>query len=95
MKISRSSQKNAATAATETITNSIGMKLKLISPGEFVMGSPEAEEKRDDRETQHRVQITRSFYMGVDGSHPTPMAECHAFAPLARQDLRSKHSVFA
>ncbi len=57
--------KNAAAAATETITNSIGMQLKLISPGEFVMGSAEAEKGRGDRETQHRVQITRSFYMGM------------------------------
>ncbi len=55
---------NAATAATETITNSIGMKLKLIPPGQFVMGSPASEEKREDGEEQHQVRITRGFYMG-------------------------------
>jgi formylglycine-generating enzyme required for sulfatase activity len=56
---------NAATAAIETITNSIGMKLKLILPGQFVMGSPASEEKREDSEEQHQLRITRGFYMGV------------------------------
>ena len=55
---------NAATAATETITNSIGMKLKLIPPGQFVMGSPASEERREEGEEQHQVRITRGFYMG-------------------------------
>jgi len=48
------------------ITNSIGMKLKLIPAGEFMMGSPEGEEERDDDEgPQHKVRITRPFYLGV------------------------------
>ena len=46
-----------------TITNSIGMKLKLIPAGEFLMGSPESEQGRTDRELQHRVRITKPFYM--------------------------------
>jgi formylglycine-generating enzyme required for sulfatase activity len=48
------------------ITNSIGMKLVLIPPGEFMMGSPESEEGRLDWEgPQHRVRITKPFYFGV------------------------------
>ena len=62
------------------ITNSIGMKLVLIPPGEFTMGSPpeliEEELKRPDNEQwykehlpgegpQHRVRITRPFYLGT------------------------------
>ena len=47
------------------ITNSIGMRLVLIPPGEFMMGSPESEEHRDNDEHQHRVRITRPFYLGV------------------------------
>jgi len=43
-------------------TNSIGMKLRLIPAGEFSMGSPESD--RDDGETQHRVTITKPFYLG-------------------------------
>lgn len=50
----------------ETITNSIGMKLALIPAGEFVMGAPEGEDKEAMMdEKQHRVRITRPFYMGI------------------------------
>ena len=48
------------------ITNSIGMKLKLIAADEFVMGSPADEADREDDEgPQHRVRISKAFYMGV------------------------------
>jgi formylglycine-generating enzyme required for sulfatase activity len=46
-------------------TNSLGMKLVLIPPGKFLMGSPASELERDGDETQHEVAITKSFYMGV------------------------------
>ena len=46
------------------VTNSIGMKLRLIPAGEFMMGSPGTESDRDDDETQHRVSITKPFYLG-------------------------------
>ncbi|MBC8426491.1 SUMF1/EgtB/PvdO family nonheme iron enzyme [bacterium] len=52
--------------AEREITNSLGMKLKLIPAGEFQMGSPESEENRwSDEGPQHRVRITRPFYLGV------------------------------
>ena len=47
------------------VTNSIGMKLRLIPAGEFMMGSPGTESDRGDNETQHRVTLTKPFYMGV------------------------------
>ncbi len=48
------------------LKNSVGMQLRLIPPGEFMMGSPESEEGRgDDEGPQHRVRITRPFYLGV------------------------------
>ncbi len=47
------------------VTNSIGMELRLIPPGEFMMGSPETEQGRRDSEgPRHRVQITNPFYLG-------------------------------
>jgi formylglycine-generating enzyme required for sulfatase activity len=62
------------------ITNSIGMKLALIPPGEFMMGSPkdliEEELKAPGigdwykvglpyEGPQHRVRITKPFYLGM------------------------------
>ena len=49
----------------EDYTNSIGMKLKLIPAGEFMMGSPEDEEYRGNDEQQHRVRITKPFHLGT------------------------------
>jgi len=48
------------------ITNSIGMKLRLIPAGVFVMGSPESDRRADhDEHPQHKVRITKPFYLGV------------------------------
>jgi sulfatase modifying factor 1 len=48
------------------LTNSIGMQLKLIPAGEFLMGSPAGEAERSNNEgPQHSVRITRPFYLGA------------------------------
>jgi formylglycine-generating enzyme required for sulfatase activity len=48
------------------ITNSVGMKLRLIPVGSFMMGSPASDQEAGDSEfPQHRVTISKSFYMGV------------------------------
>ena len=39
-------------------------RLRWIPPGRFVMGSPEGEAGRDDDERQHRVAITRGYWLG-------------------------------
>jgi formylglycine-generating enzyme required for sulfatase activity len=50
----------------DVITNSIGMKLKLIPAGEFLMGSPASEEFRSgDEGPQHRVKISKAFHLGT------------------------------
>ena len=41
------------------------MKLVLLKPGTFLMGSPEDEAERRKDEQQHEVEITRPFYVGV------------------------------
>ena len=45
--------------------NSIGMRFAWIPAGTFLMGSPESEKKPVDIETQHKVTLTRGFYLGV------------------------------
>ncbi len=48
------------------ITNSIGMKLVLIPAGEFTMGSPDTDtDAKAQEKPQHRVRITRPFYLGA------------------------------
>src|ERR1700745_2097458 len=49
----------------KNFTNSIGMKFVWISPGSFMMGSPKDEKERGDDEIQHKVTLTKGFYMGV------------------------------
>lgn len=48
-------------------TNSIGVKLSLIPPGEFTMGSPSSEEGRDANEgPAHKVRLAKPYYMSVE-----------------------------
>jgi formylglycine-generating enzyme required for sulfatase activity len=44
--------------------NGVTMDFVWIPPGEFMMGSPTNEVGRSDDETQHRVKITKGFWMG-------------------------------
>jgi len=47
-------------------TNSIGMRLVLIPPGEFQMGSPAGDGvASSDEKPHHNVRITKPFYLGV------------------------------
>jgi formylglycine-generating enzyme required for sulfatase activity len=43
-----------------------GVKMEMVwmAPGEFMMGSPVGEGDREVRETQHRVRISKGFWMG-------------------------------
>jgi formylglycine-generating enzyme required for sulfatase activity len=46
------------------VANAIGMKLVVIPPGEFLMGSDEATTPAEER-PQHHVRITKLFLLGV------------------------------
>lgn len=46
----------------QVITNSIGMKMVYIKPGEFMMGS---EKHIDAEKPVHKVKLTKGFYIGV------------------------------
>jgi formylglycine-generating enzyme required for sulfatase activity len=56
-------EEKAAILARVPIINTIRMKLKLIPSGNFIMGSPETEMERQPSETQHKVTISKAFYM--------------------------------
>ena len=55
----------AQLAVGDPIENSIGMVLVPIPAGEFLMGSPETEQGRREREVQHQVTLTKPFLLGV------------------------------
>jgi len=69
------------------LTNSIGMKLMLIPPGEFMMGSPDSDKDAQPTERpQHRVRITKPFYMG---KYPVTQQEYQqVIGSIPKQNLR-------
>jgi hypothetical protein len=64
-----------APEASKLETNSLHMKFAWIPPGSFLMGSPTGEVGRFEVEMQHRVTLTKGFYMGV---YPVTQAEWQA-----------------
>jgi formylglycine-generating enzyme required for sulfatase activity len=54
----------APTEKTIDLGNEVSLTLVLIPAGEFDMGSPMEELKRDNDEAQHHIKLTKPFYMG-------------------------------
>ena len=78
--------------AGQDIVTSIGMTLVEIPAGEFMMGSPDSGSD-DNEKPQHRVRITKPFYLGVTevmqaqyekvmGKNPSYFKESHPDAPV-------------
>jgi len=65
-----SQQKQAAEKAGSPLEkkidlgNEVNMVVVFIPAGEFEMGSPMEELKRDSDEAQHHIKLTKAFYMG-------------------------------
>jgi formylglycine-generating enzyme required for sulfatase activity len=80
------------------LTNSVGMKFRLIQPGTFMMGSPESELGRYSDEGQHQVTLTKQYYMGnypvtqseyarIMGSNPSQFkGDCHPVEQVSWED---------
>ena len=58
-------QAAVAVKAEKPWTNTIGMQLARVQPGKFVMGSDEEDADHRPDETQHEVEISKAFHMGV------------------------------
>jgi formylglycine-generating enzyme required for sulfatase activity len=57
--------KSAPPAPAQELTTRTGqIRLRLIPAGDFMMGSPESQGDSDEH-PQHKVRITRPFYLGV------------------------------
>lgn len=54
---------STALAGEETLTNSLGMEFVRIPAGSFTMGSPSDEPYRGKSEIQHRVTLTKPYYI--------------------------------
>ncbi len=62
----RTESLQTADARGDDMTNSLGMRFRLIPAGSFRMGSPNGEGGRmGDEGPRHRVTLTRPFYLGV------------------------------
>ena len=61
-----SSTSDTANASIKTFTLPNGVKLEMvkIKAGTFMMGSPSSELGRYDNENQHRVTLTRDYWLG-------------------------------
>ena len=80
-------QVSGAETPPPQFTNKYGMTFVLIPPGTFMMGSPADEFQRAENEKQHRVTITKSFYLqttevtqeqwkSIMGANPSRFAGC-------------------
>jgi formylglycine-generating enzyme required for sulfatase activity len=70
------------------ITSSIGMKLRLIPAGKFLMGSPEHDqEDQSDEKPQHEVTITRPFYLAL---HTVTLGQFRQFVKEADYQSESE-----
>jgi len=76
-----------------SITNSIGMTFMYIPSGTFMIGSPPNEPNRDNDESQHRVTISKPFYIQttevsqgqwrrVMGDNPSHFKNCGDDCPV-------------
>jgi uncharacterized protein (TIGR02996 family) len=50
---------------TVALAKGVDMTFAWIPPGTFLMGSPPSEQNRYKNESQHKVTLTKGFYLGV------------------------------
>ncbi len=81
------------TSDPSVLVKSLGMEFVPISPGTFMMGSPESEEDRYKDEIQHEVTLTQGYYLqttqvtqgqwqAVMGNNPSRFKNCGEDCPV-------------
>jgi len=87
--------KKPSVTPQKSVKNSLGMEFVYIAPGTFMMGSPSNESGRGLGETQHRVTLTKGFYMqttevtqgqwkAVMGNNPSKLKNCGNDCPVEK-----------
>ena len=82
------------------------MEFVLVRAGSFMMGSPEGETGRGGDEAQHRVEITRDFYLGIHevtqqewakvmGANPSHFRQCGKDCPVESVSWRKAQEFIA
>ena len=80
-------------AQAQIFTNKLGMKFVLIPAGSFVMGSPDSEKGRGWNEKQHKVVISKNFYMGETEVTQGQWEKLVGFNPSSFSELGKNHPV--
>jgi formylglycine-generating enzyme required for sulfatase activity len=80
-------------SSEEKFTNFLGMEFVYIKPGTFMMGSPSSESGRDSDEKQHKVTLTKGYFLQttevtqgqwkkVMGNNPSYFKNCGDNCPV-------------
>lgn len=80
-------------AAPRIISNKLGMQFVYIPAGSFIMGSPESETGHQWYEKQHRVTISKGFYMGETEVTQGQWEKLVGFNPSSFPDLGKSYPV--
>ena len=59
------SEETVLAAMPQSIKTSQGLQMRLISTGQFIVGTPRRTQGRQSNETERLVEITRPFYVGT------------------------------
>ncbi|MFM8571446.1 MAG: formylglycine-generating enzyme family protein, partial [Pirellula sp.] len=81
----------AISQAPKGYSNQLGMKLVLVRPGTFIMGSPVLEEGRGSDEIQHEVTITKEFSIGAYEVTQAQYVAVMGYNPSQFQGLRVEY----
>lgn len=80
-------------AGAQSFTNKLGMRFVMIPKGVFIMGSPKSEPGRNWNEKQHRVVISKNFYMQESEVTQGQWEKLVGFNPSAFSDLGKSYPV--